>query len=502
MVAASLTPAGPAAAQANTPYADTPADAYYGAAVSTLAGAGVFAGTLCADAFCPDEPIDRTTMAVWTVRVLDGDDPAPVGFTRFGDVTSSHPHAAFIERFADLGVTQGCGDGTVFCPDDSVTRAQMAVVLSRAYGLPDGPDPAFSDIPAGAWYATGVAGLAVSGVTQGCGDGTVFCPDDSVTRAQMAVVLSRAKNRSGDTAGVVEFVSTLPSHCPSRLPQFPHSPPGEGCPMWWSHLLDLEPSPGGITVTETQTRLAATLPNYSPRHIDQLDRLSGPSREVIVSTLARLANDDPFTADRLRTITARGDRCPDRTRSCALPSGTINFVSGLWWTSLVSVVVHEWMHIRDFDRAPGGGRSPEWCDRIAERLTVAESTGWLVTHMALLEAASLAHNSPLVTGPGCAAALIARFAPEVPSHDLPGYILELSANAQTQVWMRRGYASAEARWWAAESAAGWPTETQLKQPLPQGPLPEPLAEPTEPGGKSGHSPDTRTRTAMRLSTRR
>ncbi len=131
-------------------------------------------------------------MAVWTVRVLDGEDPQPVASTRFGDVAGSHPHAAFIERFAELGVTQGCRDGSVFCPDRTVTRAEMAVFLTRAFKLPLGPDPGFSDVASDAWFADDVAALAASGITKGCGDRTGFCPGDDTKRAQMATFLHRA----------------------------------------------------------------------------------------------------------------------------------------------------------------------------------------------------------------------------------------------------------------------------------------------------------------------
>ena len=166
-------------------------------AIDALALRGLFDGTLCADDnFCPDENIDRATMAVWVVRVLDGDDhPEPVTSTRFADVDAEHPHAAFIERLADFGVTvwhHGCGDGTKFCPDSTVTRAQTAVVLSAAFNLAAGPDPGFSDVSNGAWYAADVTKLAASGITAGCGDGTKFCPDSTVTRAQMATFLARA----------------------------------------------------------------------------------------------------------------------------------------------------------------------------------------------------------------------------------------------------------------------------------------------------------------------
>ena len=74
----------------------------------------------------------------------------------------------------------------------------MAAFLSRAFDLPDGPDPGFSDVPADAWYASDVARLAASGITVGCGDGTKFCPSRTTTRAEMATFLYRAITPSND----------------------------------------------------------------------------------------------------------------------------------------------------------------------------------------------------------------------------------------------------------------------------------------------------------------
>ena len=156
----------------------------------------MFAGTECADGFCPRDPIDRKTMAVWIVRVLDGQNPAAVSESRFDDVDPDGFYAPFIERMADLGVTRGCGDRSGFCPDRNVSRAQMAAFLSRAYQLPDGPDPGFADVSDDAWYATDVARLAASKITVGCRDRTVFCPSQDTTRAQMATFLWRAQNRA------------------------------------------------------------------------------------------------------------------------------------------------------------------------------------------------------------------------------------------------------------------------------------------------------------------
>ena len=184
----------PVAAQGSGAYPDVASGAYYSVPVSTLARDGVFVGTECDEGFCPGAPIDRKTMAVWVVRVLDGRDPSPVSASRFDDVDAGSFHAAFIERMAELKVTGGCGDGSVFCPDRNVTRAQMAVFISRAFDLPDGPDPSFSDVPDDAWYAAEVARLARSKITTGCGDGTMFCPGRDTNRGQMATFLWRAKN--------------------------------------------------------------------------------------------------------------------------------------------------------------------------------------------------------------------------------------------------------------------------------------------------------------------
>ena len=177
-------------------FGDVAEGAFYSVPVSTLAEQGVFAGTGCDEGFCPDDRLDRKTMAVWIVRVLDGEDPPVVTQTRFNDVDAAGFYAPFVERMADLGVTGGCGDGSGFCPDATVTRWQMAVFLSRAYDLPAGPDPGFSDVPADVWYAPAVARLTASGITSGCGDGTGFCPADDTTRAQMATFLWRAENRA------------------------------------------------------------------------------------------------------------------------------------------------------------------------------------------------------------------------------------------------------------------------------------------------------------------
>ena len=85
-------------------FCDVPVDAYYAIPVADLDAASTFSGTLCDDGFCPWEPVDRKAMAVWIVRVLDGQDPVPIARSRFDDVDPASFHARFIERMAELGV--------------------------------------------------------------------------------------------------------------------------------------------------------------------------------------------------------------------------------------------------------------------------------------------------------------------------------------------------------------------------------------------------------------
>jgi hypothetical protein len=59
--------------------------------------------------------------------------PAPATPT-FGDVPSSNPYYQYIEALAAAGITGGCGGGN-YCPNNPVTRAQMAVFLAKALGL-------------------------------------------------------------------------------------------------------------------------------------------------------------------------------------------------------------------------------------------------------------------------------------------------------------------------------------------------------------------------------
>jgi hypothetical protein len=137
-------------------------------------------------------------MAIFLERGIHGpsyNPPAVGGSTGFGDVPTTYWAAAWIKQLAADGITAGCGGGR-YCPESSVTRAEMAVFLLRSkYGSSYNPpavggSTGFSDVPTTHWAAAWIKQLVVEGITSGCGAGT-YCPDALVTRAQMAVFLVR-----------------------------------------------------------------------------------------------------------------------------------------------------------------------------------------------------------------------------------------------------------------------------------------------------------------------
>ena len=164
-------------------------------ALNELAARGIMAGTECGDdLICHTDPISREHVAVWLTRVADPANPTSVEPTRFSDVDPDGEFVAYIERLAELKVTVGCRTEPLrYCPDQSVTRAQMASFLVRAFDLPDAPDAGFVDVSASSVHAGAINALAASGITAGCRtEPFSYCPTEKVKRGQMASFLARA----------------------------------------------------------------------------------------------------------------------------------------------------------------------------------------------------------------------------------------------------------------------------------------------------------------------
>ena len=123
--------------------------------------------------------------------------------SRFTDVSKSHLFYSDIEWLADRRITTGCGSsGTKFCPDQAVTREQMAAFLARALNLP-GPKKDWFRDDNGSLFENDINRIADAGISGGCNppESDRFCPDDKLNRGQMAAFLVRARGYTNDGGG-------------------------------------------------------------------------------------------------------------------------------------------------------------------------------------------------------------------------------------------------------------------------------------------------------------
>ena len=143
--------------------------------------------------FCPNDFVTRGEMAVFLVRALHYTDNG--GGNLFID-----DDGLFYENSADrlktAKVTLGCNPpaNNKYCGESHVTRGQMAAFLVRAMGYTDnGGGNLFVDDD-GHLFENAIDKLGTAKVTLGCNPPTndKFCPDDKVTRGQMAAFLKRA----------------------------------------------------------------------------------------------------------------------------------------------------------------------------------------------------------------------------------------------------------------------------------------------------------------------
>ena len=195
VTAAVLAPISGAAAAEEASFGDVSVDSVHGPSVDALGSEGVLEGTECAPGqFCPWEGLARWVMAVWLVRALDGTDPDTAASTRFGDVDPQAWWATHVERLAELGVTTGCSTEPLqYCPNETVTRAQMASFLVRAFNYDEAAAAGFADVTEDGVHTANINALAAAGVTTGCStDPPQYCPQEPVARAQMATFIARA----------------------------------------------------------------------------------------------------------------------------------------------------------------------------------------------------------------------------------------------------------------------------------------------------------------------
>ena len=142
--------------------------------------------------FKPNQRVTRAELASLLVRARGlNSENLTVTNNPFKDVPQSHWAHRDILMAREAGIISGYTDGT-FRPNNNVTRAEIAAMLTRAFILTEDRSAAhFSDVAPDYWAANHIQALARGGITAGHSDGT-FKPNNQATRAEVAAFISRA----------------------------------------------------------------------------------------------------------------------------------------------------------------------------------------------------------------------------------------------------------------------------------------------------------------------
>lgn len=143
--------------------------------------------------FGPDYSVTREQAATLIGRALglNGTERK----TKFSDVSSTSYSSGYIQSAVDKGIITGYPDGS-FKPKQTMTRGEMAFLLSRAFNLTKTSTVFFSDIKLDnhedSLY-TAANKVATAGISNGTGGGS-YSPNKNLIREEFAIFLARALN--------------------------------------------------------------------------------------------------------------------------------------------------------------------------------------------------------------------------------------------------------------------------------------------------------------------
>jgi len=136
--------------------------------------------------------IDSMESSYWKPKYTYGKRVSGLAYDNsiFSDVASSNPIYKAITSLNSGEIIMGYNDGT-FKPNDSVTRGQAAAIINRVLKLTALNSNVFTDVHSNNPFANDIAAIQQAGIINGYTDGT-FRPYDEMTRAQMAIIVQRA----------------------------------------------------------------------------------------------------------------------------------------------------------------------------------------------------------------------------------------------------------------------------------------------------------------------
>ncbi|KAB7707442.1 S8 family serine peptidase [Bacillus aerolatus] len=138
----------------------------------------------------PERSILRSEAAVLLGQALGVD--GTKRSTRFKDVTAAVSASGYVEALAEKKVISGFTDNT-FRPNEQVTRAEMAILIARAYNIAGQTNGSFKDINSKVTGYQYINGLTAKNIVSGYEDGT-FRPYTTINRASFSAFLAKTVN--------------------------------------------------------------------------------------------------------------------------------------------------------------------------------------------------------------------------------------------------------------------------------------------------------------------
>lgn len=240
--------------------------------------------------------------------------------TGFDDIASL-PCETAVEALYGAGIVAGTTAST-FSPEATLTRAQMATILVRAYGQEGtGEGKTFADVPESHWAYSYIA--SALGLIYGVSD-TLFAPEDDVTLEQCVTMLVRARgygteaeNLGGYPQGYLEIGTGL-----GLLAQVTEQQ-GDG-PLTRCDMAILVCNGLGLGETE-QARLLyqgqGSIRIVTPEcKVIYIDPYAGTGYDL-PADLILVTHDDP-DHNNIRKVARRNADCRIITRAQALAGGT------------------------------------------------------------------------------------------------------------------------------------------------------------------------------------
>lgn len=161
--------------------------------IEAVAAAGITVGCNppANDRYCPNDDVTRAQAATFVARARD----LPSDGKDYFVDDNGHVLEGGINKLAFAEITAGCNPpaNDRFCPERPLTRAQFAAFIVRALDIPHSDRDFFRDDD-GHVLERAINAIAEEGITVGCNPpaNDRFCPNERLSRGQMATLFTRA----------------------------------------------------------------------------------------------------------------------------------------------------------------------------------------------------------------------------------------------------------------------------------------------------------------------